>query len=297
MLKRTITGAVYVAVIAGFFLLRQFVDYRLFNIFIAFFMTLGTFELVRAIRERLFKGVFIFALIFGVLFVPLYCVGEYILTDIINANYFGKTTTYGWFFCIIYIFVSVITVSIISLFNLKNQDEDSNKSLPFNILPFVYPSIFILSMLLMNDLGVNSLGEDIGFIALLSSFIIAPLADTFAYLTGRLIGGPKLAPVLSPKKTWSGAIGGVLGAVGGMIALYFIVKPQIEFQIPIILFVLLGFFGSILTIIGDLAESSIKRKVGIKDMGKIMPGHGGILDRIDGQLFASVYVYLLFLVL
>lgn len=297
MLKRTITGAVYVAVIAGFFLLRQFVDYRLFNIFTAFFMTLGTFELVRAVKGRLFKGVFTFALIFGVLFVPLYCVGEYLLTDIINANYFGKTTTYGWFFCIIYIFVSVITVSIISLFNLKNQDEDSNKSLPFNILPFVYPSIFILSMLLMNDLGVNSLGEDIGFIALLSSFIIAPLADTFAYLTGRLIGGPKLAPVLSPKKTWSGAIGGVLGAVGGMIALYFIVKPQIEFQIPIILFVLLGFFGSILTIIGDLAESSIKRKVGIKDMGKIMPGHGGILDRIDGQLFASVYVYLLFLVL
>ena len=71
--------------------------------------------------------------------------------------------------------------------------------------------------------------------------------------------------------------------------------PKVNFFSPVLLFILIGFFASIFTLFGDLFESFLKRKVGIKDMGKIMPGHGGVLDRIDGTLFAMVLIYLVFL--
>jgi phosphatidate cytidylyltransferase len=143
-------------------------------------------------------------------------------------------------------------------------------------------------MLLSNDL-------ENGFIALLMAFVVSPCSDTFAYLVGSLIGGKKLCPKLSPKKTWSGAIGGTIGGVVSGVIVYLIFKPTVNFFSPVLLFVLVGLLASIANLFGDLFESFIKRRVGIKDMGKIMPGHGGVLDRIDGTMFAIVIIYIVFL--
>ena len=76
---------------------------------------------------------------------------------------------------------------------------------------------------------------------------------------------------------------------------YLIFKPTVNFFSPVLLFVLVGLLASIANLFGDLFESFIKRRVGIKDMGKIMPGHGGVLDRIDGTMFAIVIIYIVFL--
>ena len=108
----------------------------------------------------------------------------------------------------------------------------------------------------------------------------------------------KMCPKLSPKKTWAGAIGGILGSVIGAIVVYFSVdKTGINATAkinPVIIFLIAGALAGVFTEIGDLFESYIKRKVGLKDMGRIMPGHGGIMDRIDGMTFAAAVVYLLF---
>ena len=107
--------------------------------------------------------------------------------------------------------------------------------------------------------------------------------DTGAYLVGRIIGGPKLAPNISPKKTWSGAIGGTIiaGLVGLMIGSYF------GTELPVVAFSL-ALFLAIISQFGDLLESGVKRNFAVKDSGGFIPGHGGILDRVDGLLAASV---------
>ncbi len=293
MLKRTITGACYIAVIVGFLLLRQMVDYRIFHVLTMIFALVGTFEIARALKEYLYKGVFVTAIAFGALFVPVYCLGEFILCDFFGVS---QVENLGYAFALGLIAVAIIFLSLYAIIKKSNI-----KIFGVNLLPFAYPSLFLLTMLLANDMGANAFGTDVGFIVLTLSFIIAPCADTLAYLTGSLIGGKKLCPKLSPKKTWSGAIGGVIGGILGALTLYFVLDAvwkgvAFDFAYPVILFILAGGIGSVLTIFGDLFESGIKRKVGIKDMGKILPGHGGILDRIDGQLFLSVYLFFLFFV-
>jgi phosphatidate cytidylyltransferase len=101
--------------------------------------------------------------------------------------------------------------------------------------------------------------------------------DIFAYFAGRSIGGPKLAPKISPNKTWAGLAGGMIGAalVGGVAAWAFDLD---------ILFGVAGAPLGALAQLGDLYESSVKRRLGVKDSGSIIPGHGGILDRVDGLL-------------
>ncbi|HZK37926.1 MAG TPA: phosphatidate cytidylyltransferase, partial [Clostridia bacterium] len=124
-------------------------------------------------------------------------------------------------------------------------------------------------------------------------FIAAWGTDTLAYFSGYLFGKRKLCPSISPKKTVEGAIGGMLGSmIISLIFGYFFLKDYL-FAVALI-----GFLGSIAAQIGDLSASLIKRDIGIKDFGNIMPGHGGILDRFDSILFTAptVYYILIFLI-
>lgn len=115
------------------------------------------------------------------------------------------------------------------------------------------------------------------------------LSDTGAYFTGRLLGQHRMAPYISPKKSWEGAIGGLVSAtLTGVLLVYLLGLP-----IPLWIGALLGCVGSIAGQAGDLAESLIKRQVDIKDSGRIIPGHGGILDRIDSLLFTAPVLYYL----
>jgi phosphatidate cytidylyltransferase len=105
-------------------------------------------------------------------------------------------------------------------------------------------------------------------------------SDIGAYMVGRLVGGPKLAPKISPGKTWSGAIGGLISAVLGGTAVAACVSPEISAFHVIAPGIVLG----VISQAGDLLESALKRHFGVKDSGRIIPGHGGLLDRLDALL-------------
>ena len=129
-------------------------------------------------------------------------------------------------------------------------------------------------------------------------FIAAWGSDTCAYCVGKLIGKHKLPTALSPKKTIEGCSGGVIGAA--LIAFIYacVFRTELESNgCPVWLFVLVGAVGAVCSQIGDLAASAIKRNYEIKDYGKLIPGHGGVMDRFDSILFTAPLAYILFTLL
>ena len=123
---------------------------------------------------------------------------------------------------------------------------------------------------------------------------IAWVCDTCAYFAGRALGKHKLVPVLSPKKTVEGAIGGTLGAVVvGAVFGYLIYRNETHDLSSIYILMIITFAGSIISQLGDLLASGIKRDHNIKDYGKIIPGHGGIMDRFDSVIFVIPCIYFL----
>jgi phosphatidate cytidylyltransferase len=148
----------------------------------------------------------------------------------------------------------------------------------------LYITVPSLALLWLRDDPVTGLGiETLAWILALVIF-----TDTGAYIAGRSIGGPKLAPRISPNKTWAGLLGGVVAAaLAGLIAALWIEAPSV--------WKLMILSGGLAVIEqgGDLIESALKRRFGVKDSSHIIPGHGGVLDRVDGLLTVSVAVALL----
>jgi phosphatidate cytidylyltransferase len=126
-----------------------------------------------------------------------------------------------------------------------------------------------------------------GAIVILWLFAVVWGTDILAYFTGRSLGGPKLWPRVSPKKTWSGAIGGLVGGVALGCILITTLGVSLKWQ-----HIVLSIAFSVLTQCGDLYESAIKRRYGAKDSGNLIPGHGGFMDRLDGFIFAVVFAAL-----
>jgi phosphatidate cytidylyltransferase len=123
--------------------------------------------------------------------------------------------------------------------------------------------------------------------AVLIVLIVAWVADTGAYFAGRFLGKARLYEAVSPKKTWAGAWGGLAGSLVGVAALKLISAHWLSWLDV----VLIAIPGGILGQLGDLTESLLKRSVGVKDSGALLPGHGGLLDRVDAVLFIAPYAY------
>lgn len=135
-------------------------------------------------------------------------------------------------------------------------------------------------------------GDDqLGMVATLFIFAVVWATDILAYFIGRALKGPKLAPRISPGKTWSGAIGGAVSAVVAGAAVASVVFSQLSART-----LLLALLLSVASQIGDLFESFIKRRFGVKDSSHLIPGHGGVMDRVDGLVFACFTAFLLTLV-
>jgi phosphatidate cytidylyltransferase len=117
-------------------------------------------------------------------------------------------------------------------------------------------------------------------------FAVVWATDVFAYFVGRAVGGPKLAPAISPGKTWSGAVGGALFGVGAGIAVA-VAVGTVHWQ----MLAVASLFLSVASQIGDLFESWIKRRFGAKDSSHLIPGHGGVMDRVDGLVAAATALY------
>jgi len=134
---------------------------------------------------------------------------------------------------------------------------------------------------------------DLGLAIIIWSFAVVWCTDIVAYFTGRRLGGPKLMPRFSPKKTWSGAIGGTAAGTLGGYAVWAL-TPQAAASFGPGLVVAASFAGSVVSQAGDLFESAIKRRFGTKDSSRLIPGHGGFLDRLDGYWAVLVLAGLAF---
>lgn len=169
----------------------------------------------------------------------------------------------GWIFAIVVLIAGGLAYQ--EFWPLAINKKEKYMGIPYILIP-------ILCLIWLRD---------VGYVPVLMIVLTVILTDTGAYFTGRTIGGLKLAPKISPNKTWSGLFGGIVAsAVGmGLIASIYGYAPTSQY-------VILGGALAVIAQAGDLFESYLKRRAGVKDSGTIIPGHGGILDRVDGLLTA-----------
>lgn len=307
---RLLTGAVYALILLVFFAGKIFVHKVVFDVLIVLFSVIGSYEMIRAFGDRLHKSQKIVAMVFSQLVVIVYIVADIIFTDVLGVALPGDNPmnavgrNYAPHAALV---VFILGIAVIFGLLVYGHERMSLESVGNTLIAYLYPSVFLVVMSVCNHFAVFSDAA----IALV--FVISPAADSFAYLFGRALGKKlpaKLAPHVSPKKTLIGGFGGLIGGAIGGVAVFFISGltgcvdltgvAQFTFQAPVFLWKELPFFIGMGILIaafsqfGDLVESAFKRKLGIKDMGNILPGHGGVLDRIDSSLYASLIVAFIF---
>ncbi len=245
---------------------------------------------------------FLFLLYMGgiysqLLFLALIIVGIYELYMMTNLND-NISLFLLCLFSLVLVFLKdwASTPEILSLFLLANlilyvkkfsDNIDSNQENLKKLLKsfFIY---FYVAFPFTYILKIRALDE--GFLYSFFMFLIIWSTDSMAYFSGRAFGRNKLSPLISPNKTIEGSIGGSLSAL--FIALLFNKEFALFTETPLVLFVLAVLLLTIISQIGDLFESTLKRLYNIKDSGKIFPGHGGVLDRFDSTLFTAPLYYI-----
>ncbi len=179
--------------------------------------------------------------------------------------------------------LSLLVIAVVTLFRFSNELFTQSGKLIFSVIYIAIPFSFALGLPNYSKMeGTFSLEVFFLFILIWSS-------DSFAYFTGRLFGKHKMAPKISPKKTWEGFAGGVLFT---LILGYFIEKYEPSLRGN---WMVVGFLVSVFAPLGDLVESQLKRTFNVKDSGNIIPGHGGILDRLDSFIICAPVLYLYFI--
>jgi len=176
---------------------------------------------------------------------------------------------------------SAVVLSLIWLL-LRPQKEGAFAGWAWTIAGILYIGWLMSYLVALRELDD---GRNWVFLALFATFG----SDTAAFFAGRALGRHKLSPHISPQKTWEGAIAGLLGAI--VISLLFTIPTPLSLPLSYGQAILLGLLVSIFGQLGDLAESLLKRSMGVKDSGRLVPGHGGFLDRMDSIVFASIVVY------
>ena len=262
--QRLITAAVLIAIASLMFVLGPFA----LRILVLFLYSVGSYEFVRLRRSLEERESILIALLYTSL--PLSF----------------------WFWGASGVLVStVITALILICSQIVKTEKEDHQGFPVEVLGHLFLGLAYLGIfgtLLFAAVGHFSRSE----LCWLLIMVIA--ADSGAYFGGRAIGGPKLAPRISPNKTCSGALCGIASSM--LVSLFvgrwlgILVDGS---SVAVFYAMLAGLIVSVLSIFGDLTESLLKRAHDVKDSGTLFPGHGGVLDRIDGLLFAAPALYLL----
>lgn len=174
--------------------------------------------------------------------------------------------------------------ALISVFRFKNSEavKDAHPVIT-NMMATLFIGVILFSGTFLGLVGLRSLLEH-GPILLVVLLLLIWIADSGAYFAGRAFGKRKLAPAVSPGKSWEGVIGAMLASVIAIVVMRNAFSLQ---HIPLWQFEMIGVLTVAISILGDLTESMFKRRIGLKDSGSILPGHGGILDRIDSLTAAA----------
>ena len=210
---------------------------------------------------------------------PLACFGLVWTLLFILSPYFDCE------FLVPHLLTSAVVISLLVLV-LHRQKEGAFARWAWTIGGILYVG-WLLSYLVALRLDA---GRNWVFLALFATFG----SDTAAFFIGRALGRHRLAPRISPAKTWEGAIAGVFGAI--IVGLLFTIPSPISVPLSYGQAILLGLLVSAFGQLGDLVESLLKRNMGVKESGALLPGHGGLLDRMDSIVFAGVVVYYFFLI-
>jgi phosphatidate cytidylyltransferase len=263
LVQRTLTGIIYVSLI----LLSILIAPIGLNILVIILNLIALIEFNRIVLKLEIRPI------------PGWIIPNMILTFaglvLIQSGHFNQLA-------ILPLLVYIISIFILSLYQKKGNPVHAAA---FSVFGGLYITVPLVLLTLVHDIAIR---EAVPFT--LSIFICIWVNDTFAYITGMAFGRHRIFPKISPKKSWEGFFGGLIAvAIAGFLMSKF--YPVIG----LINWILFAVLIAIASVFGDFTESLLKRMAGIKDSGKLLPGHGGILDRIDSLLFAVpvAYIYLL----
>lgn len=280
--QRSLSGLVYVLVIAicttpvGAYLFSSFLpevkQQYLFYGLITFFFAVGILECVRIMKFD--NGIY-----------------KWLVFPIAAFIYYTFTKRFfyhGFFFNVNLsemLSLALIPIAAITLFKFPKELYFENGKLIFTVVYLALPFGFALGLPKFSTLDT----EKTFTLEVFMLFVLIWSSDTFAYLTGKFFGKHKMAPKISPKKTWEGFAGGVVLTLvlGFFVEQYF---PELRGN-----WMIVGLLVSIFAPLGDLVESQLKRSFAVKDSGNIIPGHGGVLDRLDSFIICAPVIYLYFI--
>ena len=279
-LKRSISGAIYVILLLASILFSTNKNFDSFFILFGIFLIIAVFEFCGLVNiNKTVPILFAGATYFLTYRIANATKGEVLLYSIRYNQNIEKIVLF-----------LVLLVSIKCLLFLFNENQTTLSSYSKYVYLIGY---IILPFLLITKIPFGKVGYNPKII--ISIFILIWTNDTFAYIVGKSIGKRKLFEKVSPKKTIEGFVGGVVFAV---LASYIISKYYIEIvESNTFIWIITALIVSIFGTIGDLIESKFKRIAGVKDSGSIMPGHGGILDRLDSVIFATPIIFLFYQIL
>ena len=297
MKKRIITGAVYVLVILALVILKWMVPDGYGSLgFDALFCAVSVIGCIEFLNA--FKGVSFYQRVITIAFcaviIPLYVIVQLTMEDGLFAV----------------LCCGALYAFILSALNIFDFGNSNVRGTMICFTAMLYCGVLSCVLSALNHLPENSLA------VIILTFIAVSFADSGAYIIGSIFKRwvpYKLAPKVSPNKTIIGSVGALIGGMLGAIVAYYIYYGISKVNISdvvagtpllydgalpgVVLFLILGLAISIISQIGDLFESAMKRECGIKDSGKLLPGHGGVLDRFDSMLFSGVIILLAFLLI
>ena len=266
MKLRVITGVVGAIILVGMNFTRGF----LFSTLVAIAALIGLLEFYSVVAKKDIKPVRVVGYLaaLSIAFVPF-------LDSALGTENAAKTLN----FFLLGLFVIVFLLLMINMFSTKYNLVDIAVTF-FGIFFIPFSFSFVIST---KDLRY---GDYLVWIIFLGAFA----TDIAAYFVGTRLGKRNIVPTISPKKTTEGAIGGLVGSILS-ITIFALFLTNTEIDIAVYHYIILGVLCGIIAQLGDWAASSIKRQAGVKDYGTIMPGHGGLLDRLDSLIFVAPVVY------
>ncbi|MGN0744628.1 MAG: phosphatidate cytidylyltransferase [Christensenellales bacterium] len=317
MLKRTLTAVVLLAIVAGFMIAGYFVSPIFIDMLILLFLAGSVYEMFKCFKDAGYK---MFVAPVATMLVTAYP-AFYLMQHFIGKSATASAGVQG--LLIVLLVCSMMTLTIFTFKPAKRSQKEIEQTVADGVelppedekacgIKDLFANIFILvyPMAFFTVAWVLSYKYSAIFAILFAIFVPILGSDTFAYWFGSMIGGKKLCPKISPKKTVAGGIGGLIGGmvmsllfwvVFEMCAQYypdFIQNVHYTALVPhtvsgwqwktALIFLAIGLVCGVISELGDLAASRIKRAIGIKDYGKIFPGHGGFMDRIDSVLYCLV---------
>ncbi len=288
-LKRAISGAVYITLLIASILYSNESFFILFGLF----LLIAVYEFCALVHiKKIIPLLFAFLFYGTITMVSFY---KKIVQDMLfsmTKKQYQITIDINLLYQILLGITLIIAVKCIHFLFSDSIQEVTKPNKIIYLLGYVILPFFFITKI---SFGIKEYNPKI----IIGLFIIIWTNDTFAYIVGKSIGKHKLLERISPKKTIEGFLGGILFSIlaGVLISRYYINPSPAFSEKSIQIWVTIAIIAAVIGTLGDLIESKFKRVAGVKDSGKIMPGHGGILDRLDSVIFVAPFVFLFYQIL